>query len=92
MEVVEGRDVGPVRFYGLSTCIWCRKTRKYLDELGIGYEYVYVDLLSGDEKERVKGEVRKYNPRLSFPTLVVGEDEKVIVGYNTTGISEAIGA
>jgi glutaredoxin-like protein NrdH len=92
MEVVEGRDVGPVRLYALSTCIWCRKTRKLLDDMGIRYEYVYVDLLSGGEKEQMKEEIRQYNARLSFPTIVVGESEKVIVGYDPPGISEAIGA
>lgn len=91
MKSVEGRDAGPVRFYGLSTCIWCRKTRKLLDELGIGYEYVYVDLLSGEEKEQAKEVVRQFNPRVSFPTLVIGTSEQVIVGYDPDGIRNAIG-
>ncbi|MBU0494293.1 MAG: glutaredoxin family protein [Chloroflexi bacterium] len=91
MKLVEGRNAGPVRFYGLSTCIWCRKTRKLLDDLGIAYEYEYVDLLVGDEKERIKEEVRQYNPRISFPTLVIGPNEQVIVGYDPDGIKQAIG-
>jgi len=89
MQQVEGRDVGPVRLYALSTCIWCRKTRKFLDDLGIAYEYEYVDLLSSAEKDRVKEEVRQYNPRISFPTVLVGE--KVVVGYDPDGIRQAIG-
>ncbi len=89
MTQVEGRDVGSVRLYALSTCIWCRKTRQLLDDLGIAYEYEYVDLLTGAEKERVKEEVRQYNPRISFPTVLVGE--KVIVGYDPDGIRRATG-
>jgi len=89
MTRIEGRDAGPVRLYALSTCIWCRKTRQLLDDLGIAYEYEYVDLLAGAEKDRVKEEVRQYNPRISFPTVLVGE--KVIVGYDPDGIRRAIG-
>lgn len=90
MQIVEGRDAGPVRLYALSTCIWCRKTRQLLDELGIRYEYIYVDLLAGAEKDQVKEEVRQFNPRVSFPTVVIGG--KVIVGYDPDSIRQTIGA
>ena len=88
-NLVEGRDAGPVRLYALSTCIWCRKTRQLLDELGIRYEYTYVDLLAGDEKDQVKEEVRQLNSHISFPTIAIGT--QVIVGYDPAGIRNAIG-
>ena len=29
-----------VKFYGLSTCIWCRKTRQFLDwNMVFGFQY-----------------------------------------------------
>ena len=37
-------------FYGLSTCIWCKRTRKFLKDQGVSFEYVYVDLLKGQER------------------------------------------
>ena len=42
---VPGENKGhKVTLYALSTCGWCKKTKKFLDELGVEYEYVYVDL------------------------------------------------
>ena len=38
-----------VMFYGLSTCVWCKRTRKLLEEHDVAFEFVYVDLLEGDE-------------------------------------------
>jgi glutaredoxin-like protein NrdH len=84
---VDGREAGKVTLYALSTCIWCRKTRNLLDELGIAYDYEYVDLLRGNEQTRVMSVVRKWNPDCSFPTLVVGD--KCIAGFKEEEIREA---
>ncbi|MDD5660242.1 MAG: glutaredoxin domain-containing protein [Actinomycetota bacterium] len=41
---VDGKQNKKVMLYALSTCIWCRKTKMLLDELGIAYDYMDVDL------------------------------------------------
>ncbi|WP_028574475.1 glutaredoxin family protein [Desulfonatronovibrio hydrogenovorans] len=74
--------------YALSTCIHCKNTKKFLEENNIDYDFVYVDQLSGEEKERIVEEIKKYNPRISFPTLVV-DGKKVIVGLKKDEIMEA---
>lgn len=79
-----------VKLYALSTCGWCRKTRELLDTNGVEYDLVYVDLLDGDEKEAVLDEVRKWNPRTSFPTVVVNEHETV-VGFKEDRLRELLG-
>ena len=43
-EHVEGENKGKILLYALSTCGWCRKTRQLLDDLGVAYDYIYVDL------------------------------------------------
>jgi glutaredoxin len=87
---VSGRPGRPlVRFYGLSTCIWCKRTRKLLEEEGASFDYVYVDLLH-DDKDDVMAEVRRFNPRETFPMLVF-EDSRCIVGYHPEEIKEALG-
>ena len=68
MKHVEGRDAGRVILYALSTCAWCRKTKRLLDDLGVDYHYVDVDLLQSAEQSQVKDEVRRWNPKCSFPT------------------------
>ncbi|HNX40308.1 MAG TPA: glutaredoxin family protein [Methanothrix sp.] len=87
-EHVAGKDKGKVRLFALSTCIWCKKTREFLSSLGIAFDYIYVDLLKGEERAEAISEVKKYNSSLSFPTLVIGE--KSIVGLKEKEIREAL--
>jgi glutaredoxin-like protein NrdH len=90
MQHVEGQNKGKLVLFALSTCGWCKKTRALIEDLDADYEYVYVDLLKGEEREEVVNMVKKWNPQLSFPTLVVNDD-KTIVGFKEEEIREAIG-
>ena len=80
-----------VKLYALSTCAWCKKTKKYLADRKVPFELEDVDLLSGDTKALVKAEVAKHNPRLSYPTLVVDGGATVIVGYDEEKLREVFG-
>ncbi len=86
---VAGKKAGKIMLYTLSTCIWCQKTKKLLHDLGVEYDYLDVDLLSGAEKEAAIKTVTKYNPACSFPTMVVN-DKKCIVGFKEAEIREAL--
>ena len=89
IEHVPGKNIGHIMLYALSTCIWCRKTRQLLDELGVEYYYEYVDNLKGEEREESLKSLQRWNPSRSFPTLVIN-DEKCIVGYKEDEIRGAI--
>jgi glutaredoxin-like protein NrdH len=78
-----------VKVYSLSTCSHCKSTKKFLADCTVQYDYVDVDLLDGDERKAIIEDVKKYNPRCSFPTIIIGE--KVIVGYKEDEIKEALG-
>ena len=87
---VEGsRNEHRIVFYGLSTCIWCRKTRSFLEEENLTFQFFYVDLLEGEEKERIVERVREWNPSVSFPTIVFDE-ERCVIGYKPDEIKEAV--
>ncbi len=90
MQHVEGQDKGKLVLFALSTCGWCKKTRALIEDLNADYDYVYVDLLKGEERDEAVEMVKKWNPQVSFPTLVVN-DEKCIVGFKEDEIREAIG-
>lgn len=77
-----------VKVYALSTCIHCKKAKEYLDQCGIKYNCVFVDQLAGDERKQVVEEVKKHNPSVSFPTILIDGD--VIVGFNQEKIDEAL--
>ncbi len=89
IEHVEGKKAGKLMLYALSTCIWCKKTKQLLSDLGVEYDYTFVDLLQGPEKEDTMKIVAKWNPECSFPTLVVN-DSKCIVGFKEKEIKEAL--
>jgi glutaredoxin len=82
---IDGAQKGKVILYTLSTCMWCRMAKTLLKDLGVGYEYVDVDLLPVEEKESVKKEIRRWNPDGSYPTIVIN-DSIAVCGYDETEI------
>jgi glutaredoxin-like protein NrdH len=90
MKHVKGKNKGHIVMYALSTCGWCKKTKRLLNEMGVEYDYTDVDLLEGEKKAKAMEELERWNPRRSFPTLVINNE--CIVGYQEEKIKEAIGA
>jgi glutaredoxin len=90
VEHVPGKNIGSVMLYALSTCGWCKKTKELLNNMGIEYDYVFVDLLEGTERDTVMKTVEEWNPDCSFPTLVVNSSI-CIVGFKEDEIREAVG-
>ncbi|MBW1709605.1 MAG: glutaredoxin family protein [Deltaproteobacteria bacterium] len=78
-----------VKLYALSTCSHCKATKKLFDECKVQYDSVDVDLCSGEERTAILDEVKQFNPRCTFPTIVIGD--KVIIGYQEDQIKEALG-
>lgn len=91
VEHVDGKNKGTVMLYALSTCGWCNKTKELLRQMGVAFDYSYVDLLDGTEQDNAIAQVEKYNPSGSFPTLVI-DNKKVIVGFREQEIREALGS
>lgn len=80
-----------VMVYALSTCVHCRKTKEYLDELGIKYDCIHVDKLEGDERKEIVAKVKEHNPSVSFPTVVFNEGDCVVVGFKKDQLKKAAG-
>ena len=78
-----------VKIYTLSTCSHCKATKKFLEECKIQYEYTDVDITKGEERKAILEDIRKINPKCSFPTIIIGD--KVIVGFKEEEIKEALG-
>jgi glutaredoxin-like protein NrdH len=89
MEHVAGRNSGDIKVFALSTCPWCRKTKQLLNDLGVEYYFVDVDLLTGQDRENTISAIRKWNQSISFPTLVIN-NSKCIVGFKENEIREAL--
>jgi glutaredoxin-like protein NrdH len=78
----------PIKVYALSTCIHCKHAKEFLTEQQIPYDCVFVDQLTAEERKTVMDVVRKLNPSLSFPTIVIGD--KVIVGFHRDELEKAL--
>jgi len=87
---VDGKRNEPKLFlYTLSTCGWCKKTKEFLKDNEMAYEYVDVDKITKDEQKEVVAELKKRDAPLAFPVIIV-DDEKVISGFKKQAIEETL--
>jgi glutaredoxin-like protein NrdH len=82
IEKIEGKKTKEIMLYGLSTCMWCERAKELLDELGVSYSHLTVDLLDENDQAEAFAEAAKYNSDGSFPTIVINNGQDVIVGFN----------
>lgn len=68
-----------VKVYALSTCPWCKKVKKYLDDRNVEYDCIDVDLVQGEEQNKALKEVEKLTGKRAFPVTVI--NDTVIVGF-----------
>jgi len=87
---VDGKNKKPKFFlYTLSTCGWCKKTKEFLKDNEMAYEYVDVDKITKDEQKEVIAELKKRDAPLAFPVIIV-DDRQVISGFKKQAIEEAL--
>ena len=86
---IPGQNCGDVFLYALSTCVWCKKAKSFLDDLQVEYRYLDVDLVPAEERDGVVAELAQRNPACSFPTIVVNNKD-VIVGFKPEQLKELL--
>lgn len=79
-----------VTLYALSTCVWCKLTKQFLNENEISYEFVDVDLLDEEDKQKVRQTITSKGGSLSYPTTIV-DDKVVITGFRKDKLKEELG-
>lgn len=77
-----------VKAYTLSTCPHCRMTKQFLTDNKVEFEYVDVDLLTGEKRTEVLREVYRLTGGYSFPVIIVGD--AVIVGFNRERLQQVL--
>ncbi len=86
---VDGDNRGDITLYALSTCGWCRKTKGMLNDMGVEYAYVDVDLLKEDDRKEALAQIKIHNPKCSFPTMVIN-NHRCIIGFSEQETREAL--
>jgi len=90
-QEVDGADnAHDVMIFTLSTCMWCKKCKKYLKDKNVKYRYVDLDQIGSGEKIKLIKYVREnYKPdRISYPFLVC--DDKFVIGYDPNKYEELL--
>jgi glutaredoxin len=88
---VEGKNnTHKVLLYAISTCAWCKMTKKYLKDNDIEYEYVDVDLTSDEDHEKIREDMVRRGGEPSYPTIIV-DDKTLITGFRKDKLKEALG-
>ena len=67
--------------YALSTCGFCERAMKFLQDLGLGYDFIFIDELEPWIKAALKEELKeRFGAATVFPYLVI-DDSTTVVGY-----------
>lgn len=66
-----------------------QKTKQFLKDKEVEYEYVDVDLLSKEDLEKVKKEISDLRAQLLFPLIVI-DNKVVITGFREDQINGAL--
>lgn len=77
-----------VSMYALSTCPWCMKTKKYLKEHGVAFDFVDYDLADEATQRRIMDDMNA-NGANGFPFVRIGD--AVVIGYNVPRYKELLG-
>lgn len=77
-----------IKVYALSTCIHCKHAKEYLERRSLPYRCIHVDTLEGADRAGTMAVIRRLNPSMSFPTIVIGKT--VVVGFHQEQIDRAI--
>lgn len=66
-----------VLMYAISTCGWCKRTKKMLNDMNVEYEYVDIDLSSWEDRQKIRQDILSRGGRLLYPTIII--DNKTLL-------------
>jgi len=90
IKVDGGKSDHGVFMFALSTCGWCKRTREFLSENDVAFEYIDVDKCTFEEKREVGRILQEKDATLGFPVTIV-DNKVVITGFKPDELREAIG-
>jgi glutaredoxin len=68
--------------YALSTCAFCKKAIRFLQDHDVKFRYIYLDTINPMVKRTVKSELKsRYSSLPVFPVLVI-DDREAISGFS----------
>jgi len=77
-----------VSMYTLSTCPWCKKTKKFFTEKNIPFDYIDYDLADEPTQKRIIAEMDSHKAS-GFPFVMIDLD--IVEGYDPDRYSKLLG-
>lgn len=80
IKSVDGSESQMVEIFvfALSTCMWCKLGKEWLNERGYGYSYLDIDKLPVKEKNKLKKDIEnQFGVRPRFPFFVINKSQYV---------------
>ncbi len=90
-QSVDGQngDEDKILIFTLSTCMWCKKCKRFLGENDMKYRYIDVDRIDQKDKAIILDYLRSnYQERISYPFLVCEAGH--VVGYDPNKYMELL--
>lgn len=77
-----------VSMYTLSTCPWCRKTKKFFTEKNVPFDFIDYDLADEATQKRIITDMERHKAS-GFPFVMINGD--TIEGYNPDRYTKLLG-
>ena len=90
-QEVDGQngDKDKILIFTLSTCMWCKKCKRFLGEKNMKYRYIDVDKIDPKDKAIILDYLRSnYQERISYPFLTCESGH--VVGYDPNKYMELL--
>ena len=78
-----------ITIYALSTCLWCKKTKKFFEEKGLRFESVDYDKQGEAEQDAIMKDIKKCGGTGSFPFVKI--DGACVQGFNPEEFEKLLG-
>lgn len=78
-----------ILIFTLSTCQWCKKCKRFLNEKKMKYRYIDVDKIDPKDKATILNYLKStYQSRISYPFFVCESGH--VAGYNPNKYMELL--
>ncbi|PVX26699.1 MAG: glutaredoxin family protein [Candidatus Bathyarchaeum sp.] len=78
-----------VLMYAISTCGWCKRAKKFLNDNNVEYEYVDVDLCNQEDKNKIRQDIQSRGGPLAYPTIII-DNQTLLTGAPQHKLKEVL--
>jgi len=78
-----------VLVYAISTCGWCKRAKKFLNDNNIEYEYVDVDICSWEDRNIIRQDIQSLGGLLAHPTIII-DNKTLLTGASPDKLREVL--